>query len=179
MNYNYVFNTAFGYAALLYTVTPFNITRILLPDPDKKKILQEITVYIAGKRSSHPKALLIAKSIQDYFLGKTKSFPPIFFEWMNFGNITRLEKDVLCATASIPYGQTASYRDIAESVGRQKAYRFVGNTLAKNPFPVIVPCHRVIKSDGSCGEFGGGKALKLKMLAIEKVIPSASGSSSR
>ncbi|MDQ1330682.1 MAG: methylated-DNA-[protein]-cysteine S-methyltransferase [Thermodesulfobacteriota bacterium] len=179
MNYNYVFNTAFGYAALLFSVTPFNITRILLPDPDKKKILQEAAIYPAGKRSSHPNALLAAKSIQDYFLGKTKSFPPLFFEWMNFGNMTRLEKEVLYATASIPYGQTASYSDIAEAVGRRKAYRFVGNTVAKNPFPVIVPCHRVIKSDGSCGEFGGGKALKLKMLALEKAFPSASGSSSR
>jgi len=166
MNYNYVFNTAFGYAALLYSVTHFNITRILLPDPE-------------GKRSSHPQALLVAKSIQDYFLGKTKSFPPLFFESMNFGNITLLEKEVLCATAYILYGKTASYKDIAGSVGRQKAYRFVGNTLAKNPFPVIIPCHRIIKNDGSCGEFGGGKTLKLKMLAIEKVIPSASGSSSR
>ena len=168
MNFNYVFHTPFGYAALLYSINPFNITRILLPYPDKKDILEKTIGSRAGKNVSHPQALLVTKSVQDYFLGKTESFSPVFFEWMNFGNITSLEKRVLCATASIPYGQTASYSDIARAVGRQKAYRFVGNTLAKNPFPVIVPCHRVINSDGSCGGFGGGRDLKMKMLALEK-----------
>lgn len=168
MNFNYVFHTFFGYAALLYSINPFNITGIFLPSPGKKDILKKIIGCRAGKNVSHPQVLLVTKSIQDYFLGKTESFPPVFFEWMNFGNITRLEKEVLCATVSIPYGQTASYSDIARTVGRQKACRFVGNTLAKNPFPVIVPCHRVIKSDGSCGGFGGGRDLKMKMLALEQ-----------
>jgi methylated-DNA-[protein]-cysteine S-methyltransferase len=179
MNFKYIFHTAFGYAAILYSINPVNIREILLPSPYKKDVLKKTTGYRTDKNISHPQALLVAKSIQDYFLGKTKFFPSVFFEWMYFGNITRLEKEVLYATASVPYGQTASYSDIARAVGRQKAYRFVGNTLAKNPFPVIIPCHRIIKSDGSCGEFGGGKALKMKMLAIEKVIPSASGSPSR
>ena len=168
MNFNYVFHTPFGYAAFLYSINPFNITEILLPCPDKKDILKKTIGYRAGKNVSHPQALIVVKSIQDYFLGRIESFPSVFFQWMDFGNITRLEKRVLQATAQIPYGQTASYSDVARAVGRQKAYRFVGNTLAKNPFPVIVPCHRVIKSDGSCGGFGGGRDLKMKMLAFEK-----------
>ena len=168
MNFNYVFHTPFGYAALLYSINPFNITEILLPCPDKKNIFKKTIGYRAGKNVSHPQALIVIKSIRDYFLGRIESFPPVFFEWMNFGNITRLEKRVFQATAQIPYGQTASYSDVARAVGRQKAYRFVGNTLSKNPFPVIVPCHRVIKSDGSCGGFGGGRDLKMKMLALEK-----------
>jgi methylated-DNA-[protein]-cysteine S-methyltransferase len=171
MNFNHVFHTPFGYAALLYSIKPFNITGIFLPDPDRKNILKKTAGYLAGKNASHPQALLVSKSIQDYFLGKTKSFPPVFFEWMNFGNITILEKRVLQATACIPYGQTASYSDIAKAVERPKAFRFAGNALAKNPFPVIVPCHRVIKSDGSCGGFGGGRDLKLKMLSLEKSQP--------
>jgi len=175
MIFNYVFHTPFGYAALLYSINPFNITEILLPHPHKKDILKKTIGYRADKNVLHPQALLVTKSIQDYFLGKTESFPPVFFEWMNYGNITRLEKRVFQATADIPYGQTASYGDIARAVGSQKAYRFVGNTLAKNPFPVVVPCHRVIKSDGSCGGFGGGKDLKMRMLALEKGNPSTSG----
>lgn len=168
MYFKYIFHTAFGYAAILYSINPFNIREILLPSPDKKDILEKTIGYVADKKISQPLAILVAKYIKDYFLGETKSFPPLFFEWMNFGNMTLLEKEVLCATAYVPYGQTAFYSDIAEAVGRRKAYRFVGNTLAKNPFPVIVPCHRVIKRDGSCGGFGGGKALKMKMLAHEK-----------
>ena len=168
MNIFYVFHPHFGYAGVLYSINPFNITEILLPCPDKKNIFKKTIGYRAGKNVSHPQALLVAKFIRDYFLGRIESFPPVFFEWMNFGNITRLEKRVFQATAQIPYGQTASYSDVARAVGRQKAYRFVGNTLSKNPFPVIVPCHRVIKSDGSCGGFGGGRDLKMKMLALEK-----------
>lgn len=174
MNINYVFHTHFGYAALLYSINPFYITEIILPYPDKNDILKNTTGKPAEKNVSHPQALLVIKSIQDYFLGKKEFFSPVFFEWMNFGNITPLEKKVLQATALIPYGQTTSYSDIAEALGRQKAYRFVGNTLAKNPFPVIIPCHRVIKSDGSYGGFGGGKDLKIKMLALEQRQSSSS-----
>jgi methylated-DNA-[protein]-cysteine S-methyltransferase len=168
MNFNYLFHTPFGYAALLYSINPFIITRILLPCSDKKHLQKEIINHEAGIAGSHPKVVLLAESIQDYFSGKTEFFPPVFFEWMNFGNITGLEKEVLCATASVSYGKTASYRDIAKAVGRPKAFRFVGNTLSKNPFPILIPCHRVIKSNGSCGGFGGGRDLKIKMLALEQ-----------
>ncbi|RPH48700.1 MAG: methylated-DNA--[protein]-cysteine S-methyltransferase [Desulfobacteraceae bacterium] len=168
MNFNYLFDTPFGYAALLYSINPFKITEILLPDPDKKNILHKTTGYPADKNALHPQVFLVTESIRDYFFGEIKSFPPVFFEWMNFGNITRLEKRVYQETSYITYGKTASYSYIAGAVGRQKAYRFVGNTLAKNPFPIIVPCHRVVKSNGAFGGFGGGKDLKIKMLALEK-----------
>ncbi|MBU1182307.1 MAG: MGMT family protein [Proteobacteria bacterium] len=87
---------------------------------------------------------------------------------MDYCNLTELERFVLQATSRIPYGETASYKDIAKAVGRPEACRFVGNTLSKNPFPILIPCHRVIKSDGSCGGFGGGRDLKIKMLALEQ-----------
>jgi len=60
-----------------------------------------------------------------------------------------------------------SYRDIAVAVGRPRAYRFVGTTLANNPFPILIPCHRVIRSDGSFGLFGGGSDMKRKLIELE------------
>jgi methylated-DNA-[protein]-cysteine S-methyltransferase len=60
-----------------------------------------------------------------------------------------------------------SYKTIAAAVDRPKAYRFVGTTLAINPFPILIPCHRVIRSDGAIGEYGGGSALKKWLIDLE------------
>jgi len=92
------------------------------------------------------------------------------WDWLDFGSATRLQKAVYHATFRIPRGQTRSYRRIAETIGRPGASRFVGNTMAKNPFPVLIPCHRVIRSNGSLGRFGGGEDLKRAMLEIETAI---------
>eukprot|EP00362_Geleiidae_sp_MMETSP1317_P000355 CAMPEP_0201281506 /NCGR_PEP_ID=MMETSP1317-20130820/3035_1 /ASSEMBLY_ACC=CAM_ASM_000770 /TAXON_ID=187299 /ORGANISM="Undescribed Undescribed, Strain Undescribed" /LENGTH=89 /DNA_ID=CAMNT_0047591481 /DNA_START=265 /DNA_END=534 /DNA_ORIENTATION=- len=86
--------------------------------------------------------------------------------------MTLFERTVLYATADIQFGQVQTYKDIAEAVGSPKAYRAVGNSLAKNPFPIIIPCHRIIKSNGSIGNFVGGTDMKGKMIALEdKVAP--------
>ena len=83
------------------------------------------------------------------------------------GGLTRLQQSVLAATADIPYGELRSYKEVAEAVHCPRAYRFVGTTLAKNTFPIVIPCHRVIRSDGSFGQFGGGTDLKRKMIELE------------
>ena len=103
-------------------------------------------------------------------MGKPVCDPNPMWAWLDFGSATWLQKAVYHATFRIPYGQTRSYRQIAEAVGRPGASRFVGNTMAKNPFPVLIPCHRVIRSNGSLGQFGGGVDLKRKMLEIEAAI---------
>ena len=82
--------------------------------------------------------------------------------------LTLLQKLVLRATTDIPYGSVRSYKQIAEAIHRPRAYRFVGSTLAKNPFPILIQCHRVIRSDSSLGQFGGGTDLKRKLIEIER-----------
>lgn len=69
----------------------------------------------------------------------------------------------------IPYGETASYADIAERIGNPKACRAVGMANRRNPIPIIIPCHRVIGRDGSLTGFGGGLAVKERLLALEGV----------
>jgi methylated-DNA-[protein]-cysteine S-methyltransferase len=81
--------------------------------------------------------------------------------------ITELQQAVYSKTAEIPYGSLASYRDIAEQIGRPRACRFVGSALAKNPFPILITCHRVIRSDNKLGGFGGGLALKRLLIDFE------------
>lgn len=95
--------------------------------------------------------------------GKLKKFDlPIHLEGTEF------QIKVWNALMNIPYGETRSYKDIAEIVGSPKAYRAVGMTNNKNPISIIVPCHRVIGANGKLVGYGGGLDLKKKLLDIEK-----------
>ena len=69
--------------------------------------------------------------------------------------------------AAIPYGETVSYAEIARRVGRPRAYRAVGAANGRNPIPIIIPCHRVVASDGGLGGYGGGLPLKRRLLELE------------
>jgi O-6-methylguanine DNA methyltransferase len=88
-------------------------------------------------------------------------------------DLTDFEWQVLQAALTIPLGETRSYQWVANKIGRPKAVRAVGSALRKNPYPLIIPCHRVVKSDGTPGAYAGkmdGK--KAKLLAIEERIAS-------
>lgn len=80
---------------------------------------------------------------------------------------TDFQKDVLAALTSIPYGETRSYKDIAALIGRPKSMRAVGAANGRNPLPIIIPCHRVIGSNGSLTGFGGGVDVKAYLLKLE------------
>jgi len=84
--------------------------------------------------------------------------------------MTDFEKKVLNAVLAIPLGETRSYREIAVAAGRPKACRAVANILANNEFPILIPCHRVVKKDGSAGGYSGGPENKIKLIKIEKKI---------
>ena len=81
---------------------------------------------------------------------------------------TSFERKVWSALAKIPYGQTRSYKDIAKAIGHPKAFRAVGNANGRNPLPLIIPCHRVIESNGGLGGFGHGLKVKKQLLDFEK-----------
>lgn len=80
---------------------------------------------------------------------------------------TDFEKSVWLAAAAIKQGEVRTYGWLARKIGRPKAYRAVGTALKNNPFPFIVPCHRVIREDGDLGGFAGGKAMKRLLLGME------------
>lgn len=160
----FVFSTAFGWAGVVFRRRPFCLVEIRLPLPDAagKNI-----VAGANHDSPHPpdqRVSMVCESICRYFRG-TPIDP--YWELLDLTPLTTLQQAVLRATAQIPFGQTRSYQEIARAVNRPRAGRFVGNTLARNPFPILIPCHRVIRSDGAYGKFGGGTELKKKMIALE------------
>ncbi len=86
---------------------------------------------------------------------------------VDLSRLTRFQRAVLGATASLGFGQVATYNDIARRIGRPKAARAVGNALGRNPVAIIVPCHRVVRSDGSLGGYTGGLEFKERLLRIE------------
>ena len=88
--------------------------------------------------------------------------------------LTPFQKRVLIETSKIPVGRTATYKQIASACGRPNAYRAVGTALRKNPFPISIPCHRVIRSDGRLGMYsGGGEARKRRLLMSEGALKSS------
>ena len=87
-------------------------------------------------------------------------------------NLTEFQKDVLVATAAIPKGETRTYKQIAIAVRKPGAYRAVGSTMRINPLAPMIPCHRVVKSDGSLGNYSakGGTKTKERMLRKEEAL---------
>ena len=103
------------------------------------------------------------RQLTEYFKGRRQKFSiPLVLEGTDF------QKAVWRQLQKIPFGQTASYGDVARAVGSPRAFRAVGNANNKNPIPLIIPCHRVIGSDGKLVGFGGGIWRKEWLLEHEK-----------
>jgi methylated-DNA-[protein]-cysteine S-methyltransferase len=103
------------------------------------------------------------KQLRDYFSGALKEF----HQPVQFLSGTDFEKKVWLALREIPYGETRTYKWLAEKVGSPKASRAVGQALSRNPIPIVIPCHRVIESDGSLGGYSGGIDIKRRLLDME------------
>ena len=88
---------------------------------------------------------------------------------------TEFQLRVWAALRGIPYGETRSYREVARALQRPRAVRAVGSANGANPLPLVIPCHRVVASDGKLGGYGGGLALKAKLLAMERSQHPAQG----
>jgi O-6-methylguanine DNA methyltransferase len=84
--------------------------------------------------------------------------------------VTPFRREVLLECARIPRGQVATYADLERRVGRPRAFRAVGNTMRTNPIPVVIPCHRVVGTNGSLTGFGGGLDMKRRLLQLEGVV---------
>ncbi len=84
--------------------------------------------------------------------------------------ITPFARKVYKVVAAIPLGQVRTYKWVAAKVGSPRAVRAVGQALKNNPYPLIIPCHRVVRSDGDCGGYSGGRKRKARLIALEKMI---------
>lgn len=118
----------------------------------------------------HPDALpAFRRQVEAYFMGKRSTFSAKSIK-IDLSRFTPFQQAVLEVCRNIPHGQTACYADLARAVGRPGAARAVGSTMARNPLPLIIPCHRVLRADGSIGGFSSpeGIAEKKRMLLLEQ-----------
>jgi O-6-methylguanine DNA methyltransferase len=112
------------------------------------------------------------KELEAYFGGRLRDFS----QEIRFAGGTEFEKKVWRALREVPYGETRSYKWLAEKIGSPKSSRAVGQALAKNPIPIVVPCHRIIESDGSIGGYSSGVNIKERLLKMEYYYSMDAGS---
>lgn len=122
-----------------------------------------VTQKLDRKIVSHETIIRAIVQMDEYLNGKRKDFD-LSFDIQG----TDFQKRVWNELKNIPYGQTVSYTHIAKKIKQEKAVRAVGTANGRNPLSIIVPCHRVIASDGTLGGYNGGLAIKTKLLDLER-----------
>jgi methylated-DNA-[protein]-cysteine S-methyltransferase len=115
---------------------------------------------------SPAKTAEIVQQLRAYFAGERTTFD---FR-LDMRLLTPFQRRVLMAAAEVPAGQVVSYGEIARRIGQPRGSRAVGQALGKNPIPIVLPCHRVIASGGRIGGYGGGLAMKRKLLRLEGAL---------
>ncbi len=161
-----IFLTVWGWAG--FAADQKGLKILVLPEERREDVLFKICKILEHNHlieENRGKEKLIHK-IKEYFEGKKVDF----LDWqLNLDNYTNFQMKILQTVRKIPYGETRSYKWVAQTAGYPRAYRAVGNTMRNNPIPLIIPCHRVIKSNGMLGGFSGkeGIALKKKMIDLE------------
>ena len=131
---------------LLLAVTEQGLVRVAYPSQGHDAVLASLAQTVSPRILRAPGRLdRVSTQLDEYFAGRRTAFDlPV-----------------------IPYGHTESYAQVAAAVGSPKAVRAVGTACARNPVPIVVPCHRVVRSDGSAGGYAGGAAAKDALLALE------------
>ena len=110
----------------------------------------------------------VRRELDEYFAGRRTRFDlPLDLGLVR----TDFGRRVLRAAAAIPFGETRTYRDVAANAGNERAIRAAGSALGRNPIPIVVPCHRVLRAGGGLGGYTGGLERKAALLSIEGVLP--------
>ncbi len=155
------------FGTLLVAATRRGIVRLNLPNYDPGETLEELAAKVSPRVLEAPAKLDRARRELDlYFAGKLTEFDlPI--DWQL---TTGFRGRVQHAINRIPYGETRTYTEMARRAGNERAVRAAGTACGTNPIPVIVPCHRVLRSGGGLGGYGGGLPMKEALLKMEGVL---------
>ena len=157
------FETDWGWIGVAFS--EHGVLRVTFPQTTRQGVLGVLQIHLPGGTLATPDAFPeVVDQLRRYFSGQRVDFDvPLDLSGYSFFLYRVWE-----ATRAIPYGETRSYAELAAAVGRPRAYRAIGRAMAINPTPIIVPCHRVLRSDGGLGGYGGGLALKERLLEMER-----------
>jgi len=150
---------------LLLAATRAGVVRVAFASEDHDAVLARLAAELSPRVLCAPGRLeRAARELGQYFEGRRRAFDVP----LDLSLARGFRRDVLGELAAIPYGATQSYAELARAAGKPAAVRAAASACAQNPLPLFVPCHRVVKSDGSAGEYRGGAAAKRELLALER-----------
>lgn len=155
------------FGPLLLARTRKGLIRVGLPNQDADELLVDLAGRVSPRVLEAPAELDEARRELDlYFEGKLDHFD-LPLDWrLSDGFQLRVQK----AIARIPYGETRNYTEMATGAGNERAVRAAGTACGRNPLPVVVPCHRVLRSGGGLGGYGGGVPMKRGLLELEGIL---------
>jgi len=159
------------FGPLLLAQTSRGLVRVGLPNQDSDVLLSDLAERVSPRVLEAPAELdAVRRELDLYFAGKLDRFD-LPLDWRLSGGFRRR---VLRAINRIPYGQTRSYTEMARKAGNERAVRAAGTACGSNPIPLVVPCHRVLRTGGALGGYGGGLPMKQALLELEGVLDDAS-----
>jgi methylated-DNA-[protein]-cysteine S-methyltransferase len=165
-------DVAYGFAdspfgRLLVAVTPKGLVRLSYPEHDIDGELSELASTVSPRILESGSATdEVRRELDEYFDGRRREFEVA----VDFGAMQGFRRRVLEQTARIPFGSVVSYREVATEAGSPNAVRAAGNALGSNPVPIVVPCHRVLRTGGGLGGYTGGLDRKRRLLELEGVL---------
>jgi methylated-DNA-[protein]-cysteine S-methyltransferase len=152
------------FGKLLVAATPAGLVRVAFASEPDQGVLEELAERISPRVLEAPARLdAVRRELDDYFHGRLREFDlPI--DWSLSAGFLRQARQ---ACYAIPYGRVLTYSELAAAAGSPRAVRAAGNAMARNPIPIVVPCHRVVRTGGALGGYGGGLDVKRWLLALE------------
>jgi methylated-DNA-[protein]-cysteine S-methyltransferase len=149
---------------LLVAVTPRGLARVAFADERREEVLLDLLRRISPRILESARATEeVRRQLEQYFDHRRTGFDlPV-----DRSLIRGIAAPVLSATSRIPYGRTSTYGELARRIGHPKAARAVGNALGSNPIPIVIPCHRILRTGGALGGYGGGVDRKEYLLDLE------------
>jgi methylated-DNA-[protein]-cysteine S-methyltransferase len=160
-------DSPFGH--LLAAGTERGLVRLAFPEESEDSVLERLSARISPRILRAPARFdAVARELEEYFAGRRRAFDTEL-DWSLIGPFGRR---VLGVTAAIPYGGVLSYAEVAAEAGSPRGSRAAGNALGSNPIPIVIPCHRVLRTGGALGGYGGGPERKRWLLELEGALRS-------
>jgi methylated-DNA-[protein]-cysteine S-methyltransferase len=158
------------FGPLLVAATKRGLVRLAFPEEGIDSVLESLAQRVSPRIVEAGDSLdPVRRELEEYFSGRRHEFE-LTLDWTLVGGFGR---KVLRATSEIPYGGVLSYAEVAADAGSPRGWRAAGNALGANPIPIVTPCHRVLRSGGVLGNYGGGPERKRWLLELEGALQSS------